>query len=153
MLAVRLNKPVRKGKFKSKYDAFNRRVLTWVCKDCKTWHQPKKPSVCTLCGKTEFIYFASRAEAKRYAELLLLEKMGKIRNLETQRVFKLEVNGVPIFARGYYADFVYMKNDSRIVEDVKSTADGKHGITDIFEVKRKLMGALHGIDVQVIKRS
>lgn len=153
MLAVKLPRPVRQGRFKTKYDGYNRRVMTWVCKACKAWHQKKKPTECIECGAVDFIYFASRAEAKRFAELLLLLKMGQIRNLETQVRFKLIVNGIPIFKRGYYADFVYMKNDIQIVEDVKSTAKSEHGQTEIFNAKVNLMGAIHGIQVQIIKRS
>lgn len=148
------------NRFKTRNDGYSRRVLTWVCKECKTWHQRTKPKMCQNCEHKKFYYFASRAEAIRYAELLLLSNTGAIRNLETQKRYKLIINDVLIFKRGYYADFVYENVGSnfigpglRIVEDVKSNAKDGYGITEIFECKKNLMYARYGIVVKLIIRS
>lgn len=59
------------------------------------------------------IRFASKAEARRYQGLLLMEKAGKISGLQLQPSFKFHC-GV-----SYRADFAYEENGLPIVEDVK----------------------------------
>lgn len=59
------------------------------------------------------IRFASKAEARRYSELSLMEKAGKISGLQLQPSFKFPC-GV-----SYRADFAYEENGLPIVEDVK----------------------------------
>ncbi|CAG0964584.1 hypothetical protein ANRL3_01099 [Anaerolineae bacterium] len=83
--------------------------------------------------------FASKREANRYAELKIELLAGEIAELELQKTFSLDVNGVHIC--DYIADFVYQRNGAQIVEDAKGKA------TDLFVVKKALMRAIHGIDV------
>ena len=93
------------------------------------------------------IEFDSKAEAKRYSELRWLEKAGKIKNLERQVRYDLEVNGVKI---GFYkADFRYWDQASsqQIVEDVKGMR------TPVFAIKAKLMKALHRVEIVEIGRA
>lgn len=93
------------------------------------------------------IEFDSKAEAKRYSELKLLERAGKIKNLERQPRYDLEVNGVKI---GFYkADFRYWDQASsqQIVEDVKGMR------TPVFAIKAKLMKALHRVEIVEIGRA
>jgi len=135
--------------FRSRNEAYNRRVMVWVCKSCKTWCERTKPQICTSCGGDDFLFFASRAEAKRYAELLLLEKHGQIKNLKTQVRYPLKVDGVLIC--NYIADFIYEKNGDYVVEDVKPQHDA--GQAAIFKLKQKLMLAIHGVNITIIKRS
>jgi hypothetical protein len=86
------------------------------------------------------ITFASRREAKRYAELRLLEKAGEISRLVTQPHFPLEVQGVLVCT--YIADFSYSKRDDAwIVEDCKGVR------TAVYRIKRKLMKAVYGIEI------
>lgn len=68
------------------------------------------------------ITFDSKAEAKRYGELKLLERCGAITGLERQRRFTLIPKSKYGQARYYVADFVYAENGKTIVEDVKSRA-------------------------------
>ena len=90
------------------------------------------------------IRFASTREAKRYAELKLLRRGGKINSLEIQPKYPLEVNGVKICT--YIGDFRYFDRIGVLhVEDVKGI------ITPIFKLKAKLMLACYGINVEVIK--
>lgn len=89
--------------------------------------------------------FDSKKEAKRYLELLMLEKAGEIFDLELQPKFDLMVNGVKI---GFYkADFQYVdkKSGKRVVEDVKSKAT----ITPVYRLKKKIMATL-GINIQEV---
>jgi hypothetical protein len=89
--------------------------------------------------------FDSKAEAKRYSELKLLEKQKRIHALELQPRYDFVINGVKI---GFYkADFRYRDtNGQTIVEDVKGYR------TDVYAIKAKLMRALYGIEVQEIGR-
>ena len=85
--------------------------------------------------------FDSKAEAKRHAELLLLEKAGIIHGLsvhpwfELQPAFKSKSGGY-YRAIGYEADFTYYEKhngESRVViEDVKGFP------TPAFKIKEKL---------------
>ena len=114
--------------------------------------------------KTMFmgILFDSKAEARRYSELLILQRAGKISNLQLQVPFDLlpaqRAESTQIFKRGaraglpkpgavlesgvkYFADFVYERNGKTVVEDVK----GKR--TKDYVLKRKLMLYVHGIRI------
>lgn len=67
------------------------------------------------------IAFHSKGEAKRYQELMMLVRAGKIKNLFLQRRFPLSA-GPLRFVIGYYvADFVYDEGREQIVEDFKGT--------------------------------
>lgn len=93
------------------------------------------------------IEFDSKAEARRYGELRLLERAGKIKNLERQVRYDLEVNGERI---GFYkADFRYWDcaRNEQIVEDVKGVR------TPVFVIKAKLMKALHRVTIVEIGRA
>lgn len=91
--------------------------------------------------------FASKAEAKRYGELKMLEKAGEIDGLVLQPRFPLEVNRVSIGA--YVADFSYwtlQRPPGRVIEDVKGMK------TPLYRLKKKLVEALYGIEITEITR-
>lgn len=96
--------------------------------------------------KTEVdgILFDSRKEATRYGALKLAERAGMVRDLKLQVPFKLEVNGVLVCT--YKADFVYEDKFGsqwkRIVEDCKGYQ------TPVYRLKKKLMRAIHGIEIR-----
>lgn len=80
------------------------------------------------------IVFASKAEMARYDELKMLEKAGKISNLELQPKFLL----IPKIKKGeratyYIADFAYLKDGKHIIEDVKGFK------TAVYKLKIKLL--------------
>ncbi len=87
--------------------------------------------------------FASRAEARRYGELKMLEDSGEITELALQVPYSLDVNGVHVC--DYVADFVYRVSPDpvkgKVVEDVK----GKR--TAVYQLKKKLMLAVYGITI------
>ena len=104
------------------------------------------------------IVFASKAEARRYAELKLLEKAGRIRDLELQPSFPLEVvsprNGEVIQVGTYRADFRYREIEMHeggfgrwriVIEDVKGMP------TPVYRLKKKLMEARYGIAITEIR--
>lgn len=84
--------------------------------------------------------FDSRAEARHYSELALLEKAGEIFDLECQPKFDITVNRKHIC--NYFADFQYVTSDGdKIVEDVKGVRTG------VYRLKKKLVEALYGIEI------
>lgn len=100
------------------------------------------------------IVFDSKKEANRYAELLIMEKAGLIKELELQKKFELlpaqyEFTG-EVYKKGkrkgerkqklvekecsYVADFVYRdENGCLVVEDCKGVR------TEVYKIKRKMM--------------
>lgn len=108
--------------------------------------------------------FDSQKEANRYYELRLLERAGKIKDLQRQVRFELipaqyeevieytpkrkkEKTVKKLIERKlvYVADFVYTQDGKIIVEDVKGYREG--GAYSEFVIKRKLMLYIHGIRV------
>lgn len=93
------------------------------------------------------IIFDSKKEAKRYKELLLLQKANLITNLRTQPKFTLiqgflDNEGVRQRGTAYIADFEYYDIESSrwIVEDVKSKITAK---LPLFKLKLKLFKSLY----------
>jgi len=94
--------------------------------------------------------FDSKAEARRYTDLLILQRAGKIHNLELQPVFELapkvkiagESRTRP--ALRFTADFAYDEDGQQVVEDVKGV------VTQAFRIRQHLMKTVHGIDVRVV---
>ena len=120
------------------------------------------------------IKFDSRAEARRYDELMLLLKAGKIRDLRLQPQYTLQEayttpEGERIRAVKYVADFSYEKEVADIgrakrddtglfwkdipttwalvVEDVKS----KVTKTKVYAIKKKMLRDKYGITVQEVE--
>lgn len=89
--------------------------------------------------------FDSLAEYRRYSELNLLQEAGLIRNLKVHPRFPIVINGVKICA--YEADFQYddVESGLNVVEDVKGVR------TAVFVLKKKLMKAVHNIEVIEVK--
>jgi hypothetical protein len=89
------------------------------------------------------VTFASKAEARRYAELKLLERAGEIAQLELQPRYPLVVNGVKVAT--YVGDFRYIERGGLVVEDTKGVR------TPVYKLKAKLMLAVHGITVKEVE--
>jgi hypothetical protein len=86
--------------------------------------------------------FDSKREAAVYWELRHRQRAGEISNLQCQVKYPLVVEGVRVGA--YVADFVYEEDGRTVVVDVKS----KPTRTAVYRLKRKLMMALHGIEIE-----
>tara|TARA_Y100000385_G_scaffold183686_1_gene189723 strand:- start:6 stop:377 length:372 start_codon:yes stop_codon:yes gene_type:complete len=87
------------------------------------------------------IKFDSKAEHKRFTELELLQKAGKIFNLEMQKDFELQPSfmdnqGEKRRSIKYIADFVYKENEIIIVEDLKSKITAKDST---YILKKKML--------------
>lgn len=112
------------------------------------------------------IEFDSLKEAAHYKELKILERSGKIKNLQMQVPFVLipaQYKEEKVVTKSgkekiekklierkttYVADFVYIQDEQIIVEDVKGYR--RSGAYSIFVIKRKLMLQVHGIMVKEI---
>ena len=115
--------------------------------------------------QTDGIFFDSKKEARRYAELKKMLKVGAISNLELQKPFELiPAQYEPVARYGkngkrlkdgkkciekscvYKADFVYIDNETgqQVVEDTKGMR------TTDYIIKRKLMLYVHGIKIKEI---
>lgn len=113
------------------------------------------------------LVFDSTKEARRWEQLLLLQRAGKITSLQRQVPYELLPNQYETYPRyskkgerlkdgtklieravNYIADFVYTDTETgeNIVEDTKSTATR----TKDYIIKRKLMYAIHGIRIKEI---
>jgi hypothetical protein len=86
-------------------------------------------------------------EANRWCELKMLEKAGLIQDLQRQVKFELIPKQEGERAVHYVADFVYVEDGKKIVEDVKSAATKKN---KEYVIKRKLLLWRHGIRIKEI---
>lgn len=110
--------------------------------------------------------FDSMKEARRWEQLLLLQKAGKITSLQRQVAYELLPNQYETYERysksgkrlkdgsklverrvDYVADFVYAdERGMLVVEDTKSPGTR----TKDYIIKRKLMYAIHGIRIHEV---
>lgn len=89
--------------------------------------------------------FDSKAEARRYSELKLLERAKQIYGLGVHPRFAIVINGVKCC--DVIPDFCYFDGKNRVVEDVKSPAT----LTAISKLKAKLLKATYpAIDYRII---
>ncbi len=90
------------------------------------------------------IHFDSKKERDRYLQLRLLERGSAIREVVLQPAFPLIVNGKKIGT--YKADFQYTECETgeQVVEDVKGMK------TPVYNLKKKLVAALYGIQVREV---
>lgn len=92
--------------------------------------------------KVDNITFDSKREAARYQELKLLRDAGEISSLVLQPKFPIQINDVKICT--YIADFEYEKDGKTVVEDSKGV------LTPIYRIKKKLVKALYGVEIQEV---
>lgn len=100
--------------------------------------------------------FDSQKEANRYCELLLLQRAGKIKDLQRQVKFVV-IPSITIDRKvverecSYIADFVYIdETGEKVVEDVKGYRDPSSAGYAKFVIKRKLMLWRHGIRIREV---
>lgn len=85
--------------------------------------------------------FDSKAEARRWGELRLMQMAGLISDLQRQVEMPLVVNGVKVGV--YTADFVYRENGEIVTEDVKGVID------TAARLRIKVAEACYGIKVRI----
>jgi hypothetical protein len=89
--------------------------------------------------QTEDGWFDSQRELKRWGELKLLERAGKIKDLKRQVDFELIPGSCGLRPIVYRADFVYEENGKKVVEDSKGFRDRT------YKLKRRLMLWRHNV--------
>ncbi len=87
------------------------------------------------------VRFASKAEAKRDAELLLLARAGQIFALRRQPRYPLVVNGVKVCT--YVGDWEYVEKPEPGGPTATICEDRKGALTPAFKIKWALAKALH----------
>lgn len=102
--------------------------------------------------KTEVdgILFDSKAEARRYVDLKMMERCGIIQDLRLQVPFVVVKgdrwsNGRKHRDTIYKADFVYMDQGKIVVEDVKGFR------TEGYRIKRELMKEKYDIEIREVR--
>lgn len=96
------------------------------------------------------IKFDSKKEGEYYQKLKLLEKEGKIKNLELQKEYELQpsfkINNKTRRKTTYRADFSYIttKDDKIHVVDVKGFR------TEVYRLKKKMFEYKYGIELEEI---
>lgn len=113
------------------------------CASCKA--AKPKGLQCLTCGAVRDIAFDSQAEARRFDQLVLEQRAGRIVELAVQPAFDIIVAGEKIAT--YFADFSYWKDGARTIEDVKSPATR----TAAFRLKKKAVEAQYGIEIVEIR--
>lgn len=111
----------------------------------------KKPKYGNQKCESGGIKFDSKAEMKRWHELVQMQARGEIFDLELQVPFVLEpaaiVGGKKVKARVYIADFVYEDSTGKqVVEDVKGVK------TAIYSYKKHQMKTHLNIDIVEITK-
>jgi hypothetical protein len=89
------------------------------------------------------VRFASKREARRYQQLLLLVKAGEIQNLQLQPAYTVSING--ILCCTYKADFRYQtKAGAWVIEDSKGMR------TPVYKLKKRLVEAQYGVVIHEV---
>ena len=90
------------------------------------------------------VRFDSKREALEYARLKMLQGAKLITNLERQTVFPIEINGKRVCE--YRADFTWTdETGARRAIDIKGFD------TPVSRLKRKLVEAVHGIEIEIVR--
>ncbi len=141
----------RRRKFSGRTSGANiPNIHVYICEGCQSWNNGKKPAQCDQCGSLAVIHFSSKAEAKRYGELMLEQRAGLISDLYLQPRFPLHAYDrilQPLLIGAYVGDFRYIRCGVTVFEDVKGGAD-----TPLSAWKRKHAEAQYGIKIQIVKR-
>ena len=90
--------------------------------------------------------FDSKWESERWGQLKAMEKAGVVTELERQVRYTLSINDIKIC--DYVADFRYLQQgedglSKLIVEDAKGV------LTPEFKLKKRMMKAIHNIDIHL----
>ena len=111
-----------------------------------TWYEKRPSKYRAVKVENANGKFDSMKEANRYAELLLLQKAGRVTDLRRQVKFVLIPsqtlkNGKHVPPVSYVADFVYVRDGHEVVEDCKGYK------TAVYQIKKKLMLYQYKIEI------
>lgn len=107
----------------------------------KVGDAPKRSKYSAERTEVDGVTFASKKEARRYAELRDCQRAGLLRDLKLQPRYPLMVNNVKVAT--YVGDFEYSdcEDGKRIIEDCKGFK------TPVYRLKKKLFEALYGLEI------
>jgi hypothetical protein len=90
------------------------------------------------------VIYHSKREAEYAQELDCLKRAGHIEDWKRQQPYRLDVNGTHIC--DYVADFLVIGDayGDRVI-------DVKGHMTEVARLKLKLMRAIHGVEVEIVK--
>jgi hypothetical protein len=106
---------------------------------------PRKNKYNAAGERIDGMWFASAAEGKRYLQLKSMMERNMIDNLRCQVKLPCVVNNRLICT--YIADFAYVVIDDRGVGIRSIWEDVKGMITDVYKIKKKLVQAVHNIEI------
>lgn len=112
----------------------------------ETVKQPKKSKYGNKRVEYDGHTFDSILERDYYIHLKLRERLGEVYEVEMQRPISLRVNGFVVGT---------LRVDFWFYDDVQKrtrVVDTKGFETDVSRIKRKLVKAIHGIDVEIVKK-
>ncbi len=114
-----------------------------------TWRNLGRHKYGAQATVTAGIRFPSKAEARRWDELVLLERAGEIRELEPHPAYPIVVHGPdgrPRIVAVYVADSRYRAGPEGIltIEDVKGIR------TPVYRLKKRLVEAIYDITITEI---
>lgn len=107
--------------------------------------EPKRSKYGNRKTVIDGIRFDSKREAEYYAELKLREKAGEVFEVEMQRPFAIVINGQLVCT--YKSDFHFYD----AIAKRRRVVDTKGFATPEFKLKKKLMKAVLGLDIEVVK--
>lgn len=114
------------------------------------WRKDRRRVRGTVPTTVDGIRFDSRREARRYSELLMLERAGEIERLELQHRIYLEGRDGPILTpkgrrMSYVADFRYWDAAAAawVLEDAKGHP------TDVYQIKKAILAAM-GVEIREV---
>lgn len=148
------------NQIRSRFDGYRRAKKVYMCEACGTYYNQEilallkikgKPKPCMVCKcPTNYLIFDSEKEFKRYCELVLFVKLGKITDLKIQQTFECKTES-GILIEKYIADTTYYRDGQFIVEDVKplNRKTGKALLSPEFNRKKKWMRNLHRIEIEI----
>lgn len=122
----------------------------------KSWHQySNRAPKHARTGPDGFVY-DSKTEMDRGIELSLLQRAGEISDLQRQVKFELSTGGIDptkiMVGKNrdkvavYTADFVYIENGQKIIEDVKGYQD------EASKFRIRVFEALYDVEVKIMKK-
>ena len=114
------------------------RIVPEMCSFCSDYSVRAKYN--NIKTKVDGIVFDSKKESAKYQELKMLEKSGKIKNLERQKRFEIVPKTPGERAVFFVADFTYETEGKKICMDVKSSITRKN---PTYIIKRKLFKSIY----------
>jgi len=142
----------------------SRKIKIRECSECGWMTILASPKTCPKCGgemkpmksakgnkfkarpeTIDGLRFASGKEAMRYRILKAMAQADEIESLVCHPVFRIVINGID--CGKYTADFDYLKDGKRIIEDCKG---GDATKTEAYRLRKKIVEALHGITIQEV---